>query len=384
MSDYYHTFLASVSGGGANTSSYPPGTNLPPAAHQASPIAYGAEDHQSPSDPLQNMTYYTGFTEPIIQYQPPSKSHRSRRKSAPGSEHVVKHRRTRSGCFTCRARRVKCDESRPICERCRKGKRDCLYPDPPPASSKKSGSSSAQSSKDAERRTSPSSSVEDDEDTDPDTGSTSSVHMSSGRLSHSRSIPEEDEGGDGNASAASNITSQPGTAQARRGLRRMNTSSTPSLTRLMTRTRQSSETPSQDDFPGSASSPISSLLPDLIAPTSPPDWSHLPPDLRAALDYFNTNITHWCYGVIIDSVGFFHTTFLTLALRHEALLHAVVAYTAYHRMIREPHGRIQDFLGYYTHAVTLLLGTLKKREGGHDLGTLLTILQLATIEVRQK
>jgi len=34
------------------------------------------------------------------------KSQRSRRKSAPGLDHI-KHRRTRSGCYTCRSRRVK-------------------------------------------------------------------------------------------------------------------------------------------------------------------------------------------------------------------------------------------------------------------------------------
>jgi hypothetical protein len=34
------------------------------------------------------------------------KSNRSRRKSSQGSEHT-KHRRTRSGCYTCRGRRVK-------------------------------------------------------------------------------------------------------------------------------------------------------------------------------------------------------------------------------------------------------------------------------------
>ncbi|KAF8544727.1 hypothetical protein BDD12DRAFT_814527 [Trichophaea hybrida] len=51
----------------------------------------------------------------------------------------VVHRRTRTGCVTCRKRRVKCDEARPICERCRKGERECSYtlvltfkPDPVP------------------------------------------------------------------------------------------------------------------------------------------------------------------------------------------------------------------------------------------------------------
>ena len=40
-----------------------------------------------------------------------------------------KHRRSRRGCFTCRTRRVKCDENRPVCVRCQKASRDCTFPD---------------------------------------------------------------------------------------------------------------------------------------------------------------------------------------------------------------------------------------------------------------
>lgn len=53
---------------------------------------------------FQNVAYYRGFPEHSL-YQAP-RSQRSRRKSAPGPDHI-KHRRTRSGCFTCRSRRVK-------------------------------------------------------------------------------------------------------------------------------------------------------------------------------------------------------------------------------------------------------------------------------------
>lgn len=35
--------------------------------------------------------------------------------------------RSRNGCFTCRSRRVKCDESQPACTNCTKGGRDCSY-----------------------------------------------------------------------------------------------------------------------------------------------------------------------------------------------------------------------------------------------------------------
>ena len=34
-------------------------------------------------------------------------------------------KRTKSGCLTCRKRRIKCDEARPICQNCTKSKRHC-------------------------------------------------------------------------------------------------------------------------------------------------------------------------------------------------------------------------------------------------------------------
>ena len=67
---------------------------------------------------------------------PPSKSSAKTRLRNPPAQDHVKHRRTRSGCYTCRERRVKvpfpsgpyrsalltfsprqCDEARPTCER---------------------------------------------------------------------------------------------------------------------------------------------------------------------------------------------------------------------------------------------------------------------------
>jgi hypothetical protein len=45
--------------------------------------------------------------DPSQAMNPPQQgSHRSRRRQLAGGEHV-KHRRTRSGCYTCRQRRVK-------------------------------------------------------------------------------------------------------------------------------------------------------------------------------------------------------------------------------------------------------------------------------------
>jgi hypothetical protein len=101
MSDYYHHFLSSMTGVGAqppNANFNPQDAPLPLQQPPAMPLA------GVPPNPYQSLGYFTGFPEPIMFNAP--KSQRSRRKSAPGLDHI-KHRRTRSGCYTCRSRRVK-------------------------------------------------------------------------------------------------------------------------------------------------------------------------------------------------------------------------------------------------------------------------------------
>jgi hypothetical protein len=111
------------------------------------------------------------------------------------------------------------------------------------------------------------------------------------------------------------------------------------------------------------------------------DWSHLPPDLQFYLTYFYENVTHLHYSLKYDSGNFLQTQFLDAALRNDALLHAVVGFSAFQRTLHNPEGKIEDFLPYYNKAVSLLLISLKRGER-HDTGTILAILQLATIEVR--
>ncbi|GKT98007.1 c6 transcription factor [Fusarium langsethiae] len=43
--------------------------------------------------------------------------------------------RSRTGCFTCRKRKKKCDESKPICSGCKRNKLDCIWPEPASATS---------------------------------------------------------------------------------------------------------------------------------------------------------------------------------------------------------------------------------------------------------
>ncbi|KAF4972811.1 hypothetical protein FSARC_711 [Fusarium sarcochroum] len=48
------------------------------------------------------------------------------------------HKKSRTGCRNCKARKVKCDEARPVCRSCRLRKAECVYPNPPAASSSNS------------------------------------------------------------------------------------------------------------------------------------------------------------------------------------------------------------------------------------------------------
>ncbi|KAI0094133.1 hypothetical protein BDY19DRAFT_871168, partial [Irpex rosettiformis] len=40
-----------------------------------------------------------------------------------------KFTRNKMGCLTCRKKKVKCDEEKPDCARCRVGSRECVWPD---------------------------------------------------------------------------------------------------------------------------------------------------------------------------------------------------------------------------------------------------------------
>jgi uncharacterized membrane protein YfhO len=110
------------------------------------------------------------------------------------------------------------------------------------------------------------------------------------------------------------------------------------------------------------------------------DWSHLPQDLQFYLSYFSENLTVNHFAIKHDSEDFLRIDFLDAALRNDALLYAVVGFSAFQHTLTNPRGKMQDFLQYYNKAVSLLLRTLT-RGGRHNVGILLTMLQLATIEV---
>ncbi|KAF9454015.1 hypothetical protein P691DRAFT_693683 [Macrolepiota fuliginosa MF-IS2] len=50
-----------------------------------------------------------------------------------------KYTRSKTGCMTCRVKKIKCDETKPSCMRCTHGQRDCTWPEGVPARKKPSG-----------------------------------------------------------------------------------------------------------------------------------------------------------------------------------------------------------------------------------------------------
>ena len=161
--------------------------------------------------------------------------------------------------------------------------------------------------------------------------------------------------------------------------------------------RQTSETPSLVHDKGASPTPSTegsiaySPYQSLDAPrprkttrssdSHPFSWSHLSQDLQFYLSYYYENLTILHYSLKCDSGNFMKTTFIETALQNDALLYALVGFSAFQYTIHNPHGKMQDFLQYYNKAVTLLLKSLKKGEQRTN-ATILAILQLATIEVR--
>lgn len=92
-------------------------------------------------------------------------------------------------------------------------------------------------------------------------------------------------------------------------------------------------------------------------------------------------MSHHHYAFKYDDGDFLRTTFLEVALNDgsAALLYAIVAFAAYHHSVERNDGNIATFLSYYNKSIAFLQQSLKRQR--HNVATLLTILQLATIEV---
>ncbi|RYP10279.1 hypothetical protein DL764_000771 [Monosporascus ibericus] len=312
MSDYYHQYLP-LAGDNRDPQELDPqdvhNQPLTPAA------PHGEADPQMPPQ-FQSLGYFTGFPDPIL-FQPS----------------------------------------------CRKGKRDCVYPEPPNPKGSTGPSPLRESSFSC--RGSP--------DSDPDEAEEGTE--TGARLG---SIPDEE---------PNQLPTPPAKCAAR--LQKTNTALAFDSEGS---TRRSSETPSlegtKSTSPSMSISTTASLTPYLQMPDSmlhissgPLDWSDLPPDFKFYLEYFCSNISVGHYGMNHDPDNFFRGFLPGIAVRNgnDPLLNAVVGFAAYHYTVQNPKGKIQDFLQYYDRSVTLLLSSFRKREK-QTIATLMTILQLATIE----
>jgi hypothetical protein len=259
---------------------------------------------------------------------------------------------------------------------CKRSGRDCFYPETP-TTSKTTGANGG-SSESAQSGTCES------------PGSTSDEYEEEGaQADRLEAIPDGDEGAEesNDAQTSSEFTARRSTTtHSTSGHKTANsqTSETPSLVQ----DKGASPTPSTDGSVGYAGYQTAGTSrqgrPGVSSPSDSDnlrsDWSHLPPDLQFYLTYFYENITHFHYSLKAVPGDFLKTLFIDAALRNDALLHAVVGFAAFHRTLHNADGKIQDFLQYYNKAVSLLLNSIKQREK-YSTGTLLAILQLATIEV---
>ncbi|KGQ10815.1 hypothetical protein BB8028_0002g07500 [Beauveria bassiana] len=341
MADNYPQFLSSVMAGAE--------AHAPRSQEELNHSFLAGQPLPINTVPLnyQNFGHFTGFPGPSFAFQQSTSKGRRKSASAAAAEtEQIKHRRTRSGCFTCRGRRVKCDEARPICERCRKGGRDCVYPDP---STSKGSSRQKESTSNSASTQSPTSSNSEDAEQDD--------AKRSGALD---TIPDEDED-----------------------------STSPKHALKSKLVLQISDRNSRGNYSLSPSSATATLVDQLDPGHQQPDFhsllmgdqnlSNLPNDYKLHLQYLYENVTPHHYSLTNDTDNFFVRGMIIEASKNRLLLNAVVAFSSYLRSTEQPDGKLGDFLLYYNRSITLLLECLKE-EQTHNLPTLLSILQLATIE----
>ncbi|KAF2151866.1 hypothetical protein K461DRAFT_227541 [Myriangium duriaei CBS 260.36] len=303
-----------------------------------SPDLYGPPLHPINTHSTENFNHYTEFEDSVPPLISPVEGSKSKRRQSQ-LDHV-KHKRTRSGCFTCRSRRVKCDEAHPTCERCRKGQRDCVYPDSnnqrPPRDLSKYKTATA------------------------DSGSSGDE----GDDKQKTSAAPEEENEEGSGSITAKAAKQAHDSMSPSSKERDPISPTESTKKSAPKRPQASRTNSKQPK-------LTSL--------GGPKWATLPKDIRTHIKYHREHITCHHYSLKHDNSNFLKTTFLEIALSYEPLLYAITAFSAYFSTISRPDGNLQSFLSYYNKSVSLLRESLSKASR-HSTATLLTILQLATFE----
>lgn len=145
----------------------------------------------------------------------------------------------------------------------------------------------------------------------------------------------------------------------------------------------SPSTEASSTVPPAARPPLSrkgSAQPTKLPPPTK-SLSGRPLDVQFYLDYFRDHITVHHYSLKRDTHNFLKGELLAHALKYEPLRYAVAGYAAYFHTLSQPDGRMSTFLQFYNESVRLLRESIERNKK-QGLPTLLTILQLASIEVR--
>ncbi|KAI1619095.1 hypothetical protein EDD36DRAFT_50113 [Exophiala viscosa] len=273
----------------------------------------------------------------------------------------VKHRRTRSGCFTCRSRRVKCDETRPICDRCRKGNRECGFPQPT-SSSKHSKHDKTRSPKDHTTK----------QEKDDSTSGLPTIKDESEEDNDMPTSPEPSE----RATPARKRTDS--TLPARQNRISKATAETPPNIRDPTSPQSTdmSDTHSRDDTPASS---LRTTTNSAEMQARQAKIRSLKPDLQRYLQFQQEYMTYYHYFFKLDPTDFVHGELIDLALTYEPLLYAVVGFAAYHYELQQPNPKLSHFLSYHSKSLSMLRKSLEKNSKVSE-ATLLAVLQLAIFE----
>ncbi|KAL3474896.1 hypothetical protein BJX99DRAFT_230915 [Aspergillus californicus] len=287
-----------------------------------------------------------------------------------------KHKRTRSGCFTCRSRRIKCDENRPFCERCRKGNRECVYP----------SSTTGPVSKPAPR---PVARAKVSRPQSRGSDSSGLAEADEARILGPIADEEELEESPGSSTRQSPPTTVP--AIPARSRPAMNKKKSTQLVRRRQVKQQPTDTvPGRTENSSSPSTENSPRFDSLSARSdsvgfyafetvSDPSTAHLPEDIRFYLSYHRDSINYRHYFMHPRSASFVNQTIVEYALQYDPLLYAIVGFSAYHHCVQTGGEKLSSFLRYYNKALSLLRGSLGSGEP-YSEATLATVLVLTTFE----
>ncbi|KAF8210486.1 hypothetical protein K438DRAFT_1665651, partial [Mycena galopus ATCC 62051] len=95
-----------------------------PSAQMSDSMAYSSNSY------IAQSSYYPS---PPLHHGPHSHEVSPQPRQEPAPRKRPKYTRSKTGCLTCRVKKIKCDEAKPNCMRCTHGQRDCTWPEGVPA-----------------------------------------------------------------------------------------------------------------------------------------------------------------------------------------------------------------------------------------------------------